>query len=84
MKNYLLMTIKWDHGKPINVDLLAQKLNVAAGDFDEDFGIVSVDNEDNIYSYRISEEGFNKSNIADKKEFEGPYSDTRIEPFGLE
>jgi hypothetical protein len=84
MKNYQLMTIKWDAIDKIDIAALANKLNVTEDDLDRDFGIVSVDDEQNIYSYRISTEGLAKSNIENKEDYQGPYSDVRIEPFGPE
>jgi hypothetical protein len=84
MKDFLLMTIKWDLPKKIDAQSLAKKLNVDVRDLDDEFGIVSVDDKENIYSYRITMEGYNKSNLQDKKDYGGPFSDTKIEPFGLE
>lgn len=84
MKNFLLMTIKWDKKEKITTGALAEKLQVDVEELDEEFGVVSVDEAENIYSYRITEAAHNKSAGENKKDYEGPYSDVRIEPFDLE
>jgi hypothetical protein len=75
------MTIKWDQKYHLSPEVLAKKLNVELEDIDEDFGLVSVDEEENIFSFRLSEKAYSKSNLKKIKELGGPFSDTKIEPF---
>jgi hypothetical protein len=81
-KNFLLMSINWKKGEEPSLKDLSQDLNIDKKDFDIDFGIVKVDDDLNIYAFRIEENAWYAINKIDKNT-KGPFSDIKIEPFDL-
>jgi hypothetical protein len=81
-KHYLLMTIQWNKDEELNLDTLAAHLGVSVDSLDKEFGIVNVDLENKIFSYQIDEAVLDK--LRKDSNYNGPYSNPKIEPFGLE
>ncbi len=75
----MLYTINWVGEKP-TIKQVAQKFGFEEKDLDEDFGVVEIDPQDNLYSILVEETAVVPK---DEKNIEGPFSNPRIEPFDL-
>lgn len=75
----LMMTVKIDpeHG---STHELREQLGLSAGELDEDFGVVNVDPEENLYAIMVDESAAQR--LTDVPSVQGPFSNPRIEPFG--
>ena len=76
----MIYSINWK-GKTPTLTEVAKKLGFDKKDLDEDFGVVEVDPQENLYSILVEETAVVPK---DEKDIEGPFSNPRIEPFGLE
>ncbi len=76
----MLYSINWTGKKP-TLAQVAKKLGIEKKDIDEDFGVVEIDPQDNLYSILVEETAVV---LKDTKGIEGPFSNPRIEPFDLE
>jgi len=76
----MLYSINWTGEKP-TLEQVAQKFGFEKKDLDEDFGVVEIDPQDNLYSILVEETAIVPK---DKENIKGPFSNPRIEPFGLE
>jgi hypothetical protein len=80
--NYLLMTIDWVKDQEPTMEDLALFYHIEIQDFDQEFNVVKVDDENKTYAFRIKENVWQTIN-HDKNYDHGPFSDTRIEPFDI-
>ncbi|MFN0277225.1 MAG: hypothetical protein ACKVRN_01345 [Pyrinomonadaceae bacterium] len=76
----MLYSVNWKGEKP-TLAQVAKKFGFDRKDVDEDFGVVEIDPQDSLYSILVEETAIASK---DKKNIEGPFSNPRIEPFGLE
>lgn len=76
----MLYTINWKGEKPTLTEV-AKKFGFDKKDLDQEFGVVGIDPQDSLYSILIEE---NAIVPKAEKDIEGPFSNPRIEPFGLE
>jgi hypothetical protein len=59
----------------------AQVLGVAPEAMDQAFGVVPIDPARNLYAVQVREDAL-KGKQKKGKDFEGPFANPRIEPFG--
>lgn len=76
----MLYSINWTGSKP-TLEQIANRFGFDKKDLDEDFGVVEIDPQDNLYSILVEENAVVPKEEGDIK---GPFSNPRIEPFGLE
>lgn len=76
----MLYSVNWKGDKP-TIEQVAKKFGFKKKDLDEDFGVVEIDPQNNLYSILIEETAVVPK---DEKNIEGPFSNPRIEPFGLD
>lgn len=81
--HYLLMTIEWKKESTLDLVQLADHYNLQLEDFDGEFGTVLVDEENKIYSFRITEPAYNRIKSEENDDNNGPFSDPNIEPFNI-
>ncbi len=76
----MLYSVNWKGEKP-SLEQVAKKYGFKTDDIDQDFGVVEIDPQDNLYSILVEEDA-----VAPKaaKDIKGPFSNPRIEPFDLE
>ncbi len=75
----MLYSINWTGEKP-TLEQVAQKFGFKKKDLDDDFGVVEIDPQDNLYSVLVEETAIVPK---DAKNIKGPFSNPRIEPFDL-
>lgn len=76
----MLYSINWSGKKP-TLEQVAKKFGFEKKDIDEEFGVVEIDPQDNLYSILVEETAIAPK---DEKNIKGPFSNPKIEPFGLE
>lgn len=76
----MLYTIKLEDKEP-SIEDVAEKLGVKKDDIDEEYGVIEIDPDQNLYSVMVEESAITD---AGGEGVEGPFSNPRIEPFGLE
>jgi hypothetical protein len=76
----MLYSVNWEGEKP-SLEQVAKKYGFKTNDIDQEFGVVEIDPQDNLYSILVEE---NAVVLKDAKNIKGPFSNPRIEPFGLE
>ena len=76
----VMMTVELD---PAAADLAAaaERLGVAPERLDAKFGVVAIDPENNLYTVMVDEAA--GAGAAGRKGVSGPFSNPRIEPFGI-
>jgi hypothetical protein len=75
----VMMTVELDP-EVATVAQAAERLGVEPDRIDADFGVVSIDPEQNLYTVLVDAQA--AAEAADRPGVEGPFSDPRIEPFG--
>jgi hypothetical protein len=75
----VLMTVELEPDAATVADA-AVKLGLDPADIDDEFGVVSVDPDNHLFSVLVSKEAGARARGAGG--VEGPFSDPRIEPFG--
>ncbi len=75
----ILYSINWKGENP-TLEQVAKKFGFDKKDLDEDFGVIEIDPQDNLYSILVEE---NAIVPEDEKDIKGPFSNPRIEPFDL-
>ena len=75
----VLMTVELDPGAA-TVAAAAERLGVDPARIDPEFGVVSIDPEQHLYSVLVDEQAV--SGAQGRPGVEGPFSNPRIEPFG--
>lgn len=78
------MNLKWVKKSDPEIKDIISMLNIKSTDIDYNFGLVKVDDENNIFTFKLKEKVWNKLNNVEKSNIKGPYSDTKIQPFGLD
>lgn len=75
-----LYTIEWKGEKPTREEV-AERFGIDPGDLDEEFGVIEIDPERNLYSILVDD-----AVVPDETDdqIKGPFSNPKIEPFGLE
>ena len=76
----MLYSINWKGEKP-SLKQIAKKFGFKSSDIDQDFGVVEIDPQDNLYSILVEEHAVVPN---ETKDIDGPFSNPRIEPFNLE
>jgi hypothetical protein len=75
----VMITVELDPAEA-TVDKAAERLGVELDRIDSDFGVVSIDPEQNLYTVLVDEQ--DAAGAAGRPGVEGPFSNPRIEPFG--
>ena len=75
----MLYSINWAGKKP-TLEQVAKKFGFDKKELDEEFGVIEIDPQDNLYSIMVEETAIGQK---DTKDIEGPFSNPRIEPFDL-
>jgi len=81
----MLINITWKEGEP-TVDQIIEKYGIEPDEIDDDFGVIEIDPDENLYTLLIEQTAAERvrNNLGeDETDFEGPFSNARIEPFGL-
>ena len=73
------MTVELDP-ETASVAQAAERLGVEPDRIDADFGVVSIDPDQNLYTVLVDEQA--AGDAAGRPGVEGPFSNPRIEPFG--
>lgn len=73
------MTVELDP-EAATVAKAAERLGVEPGQIDAEFGVVSIDPDQHLYTVLVDEEA--AAGAAERPGVEGPFSNPRIEPFG--
>jgi hypothetical protein len=77
---FALMTVKSPNKVP-TLEAAATLLNVSPNDIDQSFGIVPIDPENGLYAVQVRE-GALANRRESNTQFNGPFSNPRIEGFG--
>jgi hypothetical protein len=81
----VMMTVRRPGGAPTLKELQTD-YGLSDAEIDPTFGVVEIDDRDHLYAVRVDERAAAKLNpdrkSSDKEDFNGPYSDPKIEPFG--
>jgi hypothetical protein len=75
----VMMTVELDPGAA-TVAAAAERLGIAPEQIDDDFGVVSIDPDQNLYTVLVDERA--AAGAGGRPGVEGPFSNPRIEPFG--
>ncbi|GAA0991902.1 hypothetical protein GCM10009555_080050 [Acrocarpospora macrocephala] len=75
----VLITVRLTRGA--TMDLALRKLGLTKQDVDLGYGLIPLDPDKGSYGMRVTPEAAAKL-AAEGHDFEGPWSDPRIEPFG--
>jgi hypothetical protein len=75
----VMMTVELDPGAA-TLEAAADRLGVAPGKLDADFGVVPIDPDHNLYTVLVDEQVAEAA--QGRRGVEGPYSNPPIEPFG--
>ena len=80
----VLMMVEGRDGPPTPA-AAAKQLGVDVGDIDSEFGVVLVDPRQSLYCVEVPPERLPQSDAASEgAEYRGPFSNPKIEPFGIE
>lgn len=79
----IMMTVKVDEGTPTLQDI-QQKFSLSDDEIDPAFGLIEVDPAEHLFTFLVEETAIGKITNPDEWRIQGPYSNPRIEPFGLE
>lgn len=83
MANKVMMTFTYPGGTPTVQDVM-RKYGLQAEEMDASFGVIEIDPEDHLYSMMIDSAAAERIQPGSGGELKGPFSNPRIEPFGLE
>jgi hypothetical protein len=75
----VMLTVELDPAEA-TVDKAAERLGIERDRIDAEFGVVSIDPEQNLYTVLVDEQV--AAQAAERPGVEGPFSNPRIEPFG--
>lgn len=75
---HVLMTVELPGAA--SIDAAAERLGVAPGDLDRDFGVIAIDPEQHLYSVMVDERA--SAAAAERPGIAGPFANPKIEPFG--
>jgi hypothetical protein len=75
----VMLTVELDPAEA-TVDKAAERLGIERDRIDAEFGVVSIDPEQNLYTVLVDEQV--AAEAAGRPGVEGPFSNPRIEPFG--
>lgn len=75
---HVLMTVELPGAASLHA--AAERLGVAPGDLDPDFGVIPIDPEQHLYSVMVEERA--SAAAAERPGTAGPFSNPKIEPFG--
>jgi hypothetical protein len=78
----VMMTIHAPEGTP-SLQEISSKFGLELGEIDEDFGVVAIDPERNDYTILVEQGATQKIKANEHWDVSGPYSNPRIETFGL-
>lgn len=79
----VMMTVRVDKGTPTLQDI-QQKFSLTDDEIDHKFGVIEVDPLEHLFTFLVEETAIGKITDADEWKIEGPFSNPRIEPFGLQ
>ena len=79
MPDTALMTVRSQEGPP-TLEEAARQLGVPVAAVDRDFGVVTIDPKQGLYSVQVEAAHLPPGQASD--EYSGPFSDPRIESFG--
>ena len=68
--------------KEATLSKVSKQLNLSSEEIDAEFGIVNIDPKRNLYAVLVEEEAARR--VGRAPGVEGPFSNPKIEPFGLE
>jgi len=74
-----MMTLQLDP-KDATVDAVMRKLGLRRGELDEEFGVVAIDPDANLFTILVEEGAVDK--LRGQQGVRGPYANPKIEPFG--
>ncbi|GJL56100.1 MAG: hypothetical protein NPIRA02_32320 [Nitrospirales bacterium] len=80
----VLVTISWEKGVPTLKDV-CKKYGLKLEEIDQEYGIIEIDPQDNLYSILVDHEAAQRINpqfTQDDTGIKGPFSNPPIEPFG--
>lgn len=80
----VLFSLTWPEGEP-TPEAVCERYGFRPDELDEQFGVVEIDPEDNLYSVLVDAEAARRvapRGWKDEDGLEGPFSNPRIEPFG--
>ena len=75
---HVLMTVELPGAASLHA--AAERLGVAPGDLDAEFGVIPVDPEQRLYSVMVEERA--SAAAAERPGTGGPFANPKIEPFG--
>jgi hypothetical protein len=82
----MLYSIRWE-GEPPTLEEVRARFGFEGDEADEEFGVVSTAPDENLYAILVEESAVQRlrgEREAEAAEIEGPFSNPRIEPFGLQ
>jgi hypothetical protein len=75
----LMLTLKLDAGRATLEDA-RQRLGLDEGEVDDDFGVVNIDPEQDLYAILVDEQTAER--VSGQPDVKGPFANPPIEPFG--
>ncbi|HKA15735.1 MAG TPA: hypothetical protein VKH41_12005 [Myxococcota bacterium] len=75
----LMMTLQLDPGEA-SIEAVRRKLELGRLDLDEEFGVVPIDPEKDLFAILVDERV--ASELMGREGVRGPFSNPKIEPFG--
>ncbi len=79
----VMMTVRVNEGTPSLKDI-QQKFSLTDDEIDHKFGVIEVDPLEHLFAFLVEETAIGKIADADEWKIQGPFSNPKIEPFGLE
>lgn len=74
-----MVTLKLDP-EQVSLAQVRESLGIDAEEIDDDFGVIAVEPEKNLYAVLVEQDTANR--VRDTKGVDGPFSNPKIEPFG--
>lgn len=82
MPNKVMMTFTFPNGTPTLSDVI-RFYNLRREDLDERYGVIEIDPEDHLFSVMVDSSVANRLQPGSDANWQGPFSNPKIEPFGL-
>jgi len=76
-----MITLTWADSVP-TIREVRSRFGLAAGEIDEQFGIVEIDPDAKSYTILVDSSAAKRVSGAFEKQVQGPFANTRIAPFG--
>ena len=74
-----MLTVRLDPDRA-TLKEVQRRLGLSPDEIDDDFGVVNIDPEQNLYAIMVEEQ--TGARLSDDPDVKGPYANPRIEPFG--